>query len=102
MARHSPWTPKRRHGALIQLREPVVIGQELRIKNLATNEEMACSVTDVNAGSAEIPEIGVAFSKPSASFWRVTFPPEDWSPRSPEAKRVSSITNPVKPTLVKK
>jgi hypothetical protein len=89
------------HGALIQLREPVLAGQQLRMKNLATNEEVACTVADISRGSTEVPEVGVAFTKPCPGFWRVTFPPEDWSPRSPEAKRVSYVTQP-KPVLVKK
>jgi len=31
-------------------------------------------------------EIGLEFSEPRPAFWRVTFPPEDWSPRHPEAR----------------
>ena len=89
------------HGALIHLREPVLTGQKLRIKHLATNEEVGCTVADISAGSTDTPEVGVAFSKPCPSFWRVSFPPEDWSPKSPEAKRVSSITIPAKPIIVK-
>jgi hypothetical protein len=34
-------------------------------------------------------EVGVEFVEPSHGFWRVTFPPEDWSVHSPEAKRSS-------------
>jgi hypothetical protein len=90
------------HGALIQLREPVVMGQKIKIKNLVTNEEAGCNVVDINPGSAEIPEVGVAFTKPSPSFWRVSFPPEDWNPRNPEAKRVSGITLTGKPVIAKK
>jgi hypothetical protein len=52
------------HGALIQLRVPVLTGEGMRIKNLATNEELACTVVDINPGSTEIPEIGIAFAKP--------------------------------------
>jgi len=82
-ANGSPFTERTKtqivdaHGALIQLREPVLAGQKLRIKNLATNEEVTCTVADINHGSSEIPEVGVAFAKPSANFWRVAFPPED-------------------------
>ncbi|MGB2635685.1 MAG: PilZ domain-containing protein [Candidatus Acidiferrum sp.] len=91
------------HGALIELREPVLAGQKVRIKHLATNEEVICTVADINPGTTDIPEVGIAFAKPSPSFWRVSFPPEDWTPRSPEAKRVSSITNnAAKPVMVKK
>ena len=90
------------HGAAIQLRIPVLSGQELRIKNVATNEEITCTVADINPGTTEVPEVGIAFAKPCPSFWRVAFPPEDWSPHSPEAKRVSPITMLGKPTLVRK
>jgi len=76
------------HGALIRLREPVLVGQLLRVKNLLTNEEKPCKVADVNAGYAPIPEIGIAFSESCPHFWRVSFPPEDWSPHNAEAKRV--------------
>lgn len=74
-------------GTLIQLHEPVLFGQPLRMKNLATNEETNCTVVDVNQGSTEVPEIGVAFDKPSPGFWPVSCPPVDWTPRNREAKR---------------
>jgi hypothetical protein len=34
-------------------------------------------------------EIGLEFSEPRPSFWRVAFPPEDWSSRHPEARPLS-------------
>lgn len=90
------------HGALIQLRELVRAGQKLRMKNLTTNEEMTCTVMDISSGSSSIPEIGVAFSEPCARFWRVTFPPEDWNPRSPEAKRLTRDPGHASPAVAKK
>jgi hypothetical protein len=33
-------------------------------------------------------EVGIEFSEPSALFWRVNFPPEDWNPE--ERKRPAS------------
>jgi hypothetical protein len=77
---------------------------DVRIKHLATNEEVTCTVADINPGTTDVPEVGTAFAKPSPSFWRVSLPPEDWSPRSLEAKRGSSITNSNagKPVMVKK
>ena len=44
----------------------------------------------VRSGKAEI---GLEFSAPSPTFWRVTFPPEDWSPKHPDAR---SIPTPIK------
>jgi len=90
------------HGALIQLQERVVIGQKLRIKHLATNEEMNCTVVDVNPGNSSIPEVAVEFSEVCPRFWRVSFPPADWSSRSAEAKRMSSGAVPANAVVVKK
>jgi hypothetical protein len=41
-------------------------------------------------------EVGIEFLGPAPRLWRVAFPPEDWSPRSPEAKRRTVVT-PVAP-----
>src|SRR6266446_6594824 len=34
-------------------------------------------------------EIGLEFSARRPQFWRVAFPPEDWSPKDPEARKAS-------------
>jgi hypothetical protein len=92
------------HGALIQLREHVLVKQVLQIKNIATGDEVSCTVVDATSGTKEVPEIGIGFSKPSPNFWRVAFPPEDWNPRGPEARHASSRDGSQSPTpvLVKK
>ncbi len=72
------------------------------MKNLATNEEIACAVMDINSGISSNSEIGVAFSEPCPRFWRVTFPLEDWSLRGPEAKHVTLKSLPATPALTKK
>ena len=82
------------HGALILLREPVVVEQVLSIMHVATGEELACNVKDINAGQQELPEVGIEFDHPNARFWRVSFPPAGWSPRSPEAKRFDQPNGP--------
>jgi hypothetical protein len=83
------------HGGLILLREPVLLGQELSITHVGTGEELVCTVKDINPGQEDIPEIGIGFAQPNARFWRVSFPPEDWSPRSPEAKGFTKQSAPV-------
>lgn len=75
------------HGAMIQLRQLVQKGQMLGIRNAATTEGLTCKVIDVSVGSGGQPEIGVEFNEPNPHFWHVSFPPSDWNPRSPEAKR---------------
>jgi hypothetical protein len=77
------------HGALILLQERVALGQQLRVHNTKTGEERQCTVVDAKAeqGDGGLHEVGIAFAEPSAVFWHVAFPPEDWTPRSAEAKR---------------
>jgi hypothetical protein len=94
------------HGALIHLKEPVKEGQTVAVKNVTTGEELACTVVDVNPGANEVPEVGLEFATPSPRFWRVSFPPADWSTRSPEAKRFTGgpneVAHPVKTPAAKK
>lgn len=79
------------HGALLQLREAVQLDQEIRVKNMQTGEQVSCVVRDVgNVAAAGGAEVGVEFCQPQPRFWSVAFPPSDWSPRSPEAKRFAS------------
>jgi hypothetical protein len=56
------------HGALMELREPVLVGQPLRMKNLATNEEMNCKVVDINRATATLPEVSVEFAEACSRF----------------------------------
>jgi hypothetical protein len=93
------------HGALIQLRERVSDGALVEIRNIKTGEELVCKVVDIAEGANGVLEIGVEFSVESPRFWRVSFPPADWSRSSPEAKKFSSgptIAKDAKPTIAKK
>jgi hypothetical protein len=94
------------HGALLQLQEPVQEGQALNVRNVTTGEELPCKVVDRSAGANGVIEIGVEFAESNSRFWRVSFPPADWSARSPEAKRFASSPSaappPARDPLVKK
>jgi hypothetical protein len=74
------------HGALIHLSLTVEIGQLLRIKNAQTTEELVCRVVNLGPEHSNKMEVGIEFEAPSPRFWRIAFPPSDWSPRSPDAK----------------
>jgi len=74
------------HGALIQLALTVEVGQRLIIKNTQTMEELVCRAVTLGAEEPGKREIGVEFEVANPRFWRVAFPPSDWTPRSPEAK----------------
>ena len=90
------------HGALILLVEKVTLGQLLTIRNLKSGAELQGDVVDVGAVQDGKFEVGIEFPEPAPRFWPVGFPPEDWSPRSPEAKRRTTAPTPLpKPRLPK-
>jgi len=78
------------HGAFIHLQEAVLENQLLSIKHDTTGEEIACRVVSVIAGANGLTKIAVEFTRPKPRFWRIAFPPDDWSTKSPEAKRPMS------------
>jgi hypothetical protein len=78
------------HGALILLNARVTSGSTVNLQNKRTLEEQECHVVFLGPVRTGKSEIGLEFSSPRPAFWRVTFPPEDWSPRHPEARTVSS------------
>jgi hypothetical protein len=82
------------HGALIRLHEPVAAGQSITITNVKTSEQCSCRVVGSMTGQDGEPAVGVEFVEPSPRFWRVAFPPEDWTPRSPEAKHIEKRPEP--------
>jgi hypothetical protein len=81
-------------GALLNLKEPVVNGQVLTLKNDATKERINCSVVDIFSGQDGAPGVAVEFCEPCPRYWRVTFPPADWSLRSPGAKKYADPGKP--------
>jgi hypothetical protein len=74
------------HGALLALTLTAEIGQLLVLKHGTTQEQLTCRVVTLGTEQAGKREVGVEFEKPSPRFWRIAFPPSDWSPRSPDAK----------------
>ena len=74
------------HGALVLLQARVTSGSLLTLRNNTTKEEQECSVVFLGPVRGNKAEIGLEFSARRPQFWRVAFPPEDWSPRNPEAR----------------
>ena len=74
------------HGAKLLLSLKVSIGQLLTLRHSRTGEEVSCRVVYISPHQAEKREVGVDFINPSPGFWRISFPPPDWTVRSPEAK----------------
>ena len=74
------------HGALMLLQARLTSGSAVVMQHKQTEEEQECHVVFLGPVRAGQGEIGLEFSEPRPAFWRVTFPPEDWSPRHPEAR----------------
>ena len=74
------------HGAMILLGLKASIGRLLTLRNSRTGEEIACKVVYVSAHESEKRQVGVDFMNPCPRFWHISFPPPNWTTRSPEAK----------------
>jgi hypothetical protein len=84
------------HGALILLQNRVTSGSKVQMKHNRTEEEQECHVAFLGPVRSGKAELGLEFSAPCPTFWRVAFPPEDWSPKHPEARTVISTAPPKK------
>src|SRR5260221_4474074 len=86
------------HGAMILLGLKVSVGQLLTLRNSRTGEEASCRVVYLSPHQSEKREVGVDFMKPCPRprFWRISFPPPDWTTRSPEAKGNTSLSSSIR------
>ena len=75
------------HGALVSVSAPLYRGQRLTLSNPQTKDSLECVVAHIDRFPNEPVKVGVEFLLPNPTFWRVAFPPKDWSPRHPDAKR---------------
>jgi hypothetical protein len=78
------------HGALVLLHKKVLSGSLVQMKNHRTEEEQECHVAFLGPFRSGKAEIGLEFSAPHPVFWRIAFPPDDWTPKHPEARAISS------------
>ena len=75
------------HGAMVMVTAPVYRGQQFTLLNMQTKASLECVVVHVDTVVAGEPnQVGVEFLLPNPTFWRVAFPPKDWTPRHPDAK----------------
>ena len=82
------------HGALVLLSATVNKGQRITLSNVRTKASVECAVVYVSQGKGTKREVGLSFALPNKSFWKVAFPPSDWSPHHADAKRNSSPGSP--------
>jgi hypothetical protein len=76
------------HGALVLLKARLTSGSTVLLQHKRTLEEQECHVAFLGPVRSGKAEIGLEFSAPRPAFWRVAFPPEDWTPRHPEARTI--------------
>jgi hypothetical protein len=79
------------HGALILLSARVISGAVIQMRHNKTEEEQECHVAFLGPVRSGRAEVGVEFTSPRPTFWRVAFPPEDWSPKNPEARTATKL-----------
>lgn len=78
------------HGALVLLESRLTSGSKVQLQHKKTQEEHECHVAFLGPVRSGKAEIGLEFSTPHPTFWRVAFPPEDWTPRHPEARTANN------------
>lgn len=78
------------HGGLVLLNARLVSGGVVHVKHNKTGEEQECHVAFLGPVRSGRAEIGLEFTTPSPNFWRVAFPPEDWSPKNPESRSTAN------------
>ena len=84
------------HGALVLLQARITCGSKIHLQHNGTKEEQECHVAFLGPVRSGKAEVGLEFSETRPGFWRVAFPPEDWSPKHPEARTVVSTGIPGK------
>ena len=72
------------HGALLLLSMRVSLNQKILIRNPDTLEEQFVRVIHLTPAAEGKSEVGVEFLKAAPKFWRISFPPDDWTPHDPE------------------
>jgi len=77
------------HGALVLLTARLTSGGVVHMRHNKTEEEQECHVAFLGPVRGGKAEIGLEFTAPRPAFWRVAFPPEDWSPKNPEARTIT-------------
>jgi hypothetical protein len=67
------------HGALMALAEKVTPAQRLLMQNIDSGEQIECRVVYMVKEVAGPTKVAVEFTRPTPSFWRIAYPPADWT-----------------------
>ena len=67
------------HGALMALAEKVAPKQRLFMQNTDSGEQQECHVIYVKKELTGPTKVAVEFTRPAPTFWRIAYPPDDWT-----------------------
>jgi hypothetical protein len=67
------------HGALMALTDKVAPGQTLLVQNIDSGEQQECHVVYIEKGPTGPTKVALEFTRPAPSFWRIAYPPADWT-----------------------
>jgi|SRR6516225_1564619 hypothetical protein len=67
------------HGALIALKGLVAARQRLLVQNATSGEQQECRVVSIQNEMTGPCKVAVEFTCPAPKFWRVAYPPADWT-----------------------
>jgi len=67
------------HGALMSLAERVTPEQRLLMQNIDSGEQKEWRVVYVEKEPTGPTKVAVEFTRPAPSFWRIAYPPADWT-----------------------
>jgi len=66
------------HGGLLESPLTAVANQRITLINPNTGKEVVCRVARAERTSSELVTVAFEFDEPTAKFWPISFPPEDW------------------------
>ena len=75
------------HGALVELSASLDQGQIVSLQNVRTAERIECTVKLITPAGAGKFNVALEFLEHNAEFWRISFPPDDWSVRYADMKK---------------
>ena len=61
------------------LTQTVAPKQRLLVQNTDSREQQECRVVYVKKDLTGPPKVAVEFTRRAPSFWRLAFPPDDWT-----------------------
>lgn len=82
------------HGTLVLLAMKLFADDPVTLINPKTGEQQPSRVVYLGPRQAEKQEVGVEFVKPSPLFWRIAFPPSNWTTEHEDAKGFSKRVPP--------